>query len=304
MSTINQTLPLPLVDQAQDNALDPADVPQGATVRIRPYTGMAYRDSVTFFWQSDTPGGSDSDSLPISQSAVGRDVTFTVAAAKVAASLGSDVRVRYEVQRYQGALDSSVVLTLAIKAGFEGAVTFDLSPHNYVVAEKPPLQTPAFAHLLRPATWGVAPYLYRSSNTAIATVDNRGELTAVSNGQCTITATDSLGVSKSYALTVRGIQQLHFLSTGANWQGMSNVCAAAGLDPISLVQIKRLWTLYYPSSGPVASYLDWLGYPFWTGDSLGAGTAWVYYLDGESLHGNASGESTDQMWQVLGASRG
>ncbi|MGA8133044.1 MAG: Ig-like domain-containing protein [Pseudomonas gingeri] len=172
------------------------------------------------------------------------------------------------------------------------------------MADKAPPDVPAYARLTRAASWGSAPYRYDSSHDNIASVNAQsGEVTARGNGQCTITATDSQGEIRSYALTVKGIRQLHYLSSGADWQGMILVCAAADLDPVTRADIERLWTLYNPGNGRVAEYLGWLNYPFWTGDTLGAGTAWAYDLNGPSVNDNATAFGTDTYLPVLGISR-
>jgi hypothetical protein len=101
-------------------------------------------------------------------------------------------------------------------------------------------------------------------------------------------------------LTVKGITEVHFLSHSADWSGMATVCAAAGLVPVSLTQIKRLWTLYFADAGPVADYLEWLNYAVWTADALGASTAWTYDLNGPAVNDNASAQDTSTFLQVLG----
>jgi hypothetical protein len=298
IDTLADDLRAPTVDEAPGDVLDPETLPAaGATVRIKPYDNMVYRDYVYL------TVGSYTDNIPISQSAVGRDVEFKVSRAEFLPHVGKRVPVRYEVQRYLGGRDRSLTLELEVQLGFENALTFDLGSMNYVVANKPPVQLPAFVRMTREATWGTAPYRFSSSDERIATVSNNGEVTAIANGNCTISATDSSNETRRYELTIKGIVQLHFLSPGSDWQGMKNVCAAASLEPVTLTQIKRLWELYFPGSGGVGDYLELLHYPFWTGDLLGAGTAWAYDLHGTSMNENAESHTTDVLLQVFGASR-
>ncbi|MCF4995074.1 hypothetical protein GIW70_00615 [Pseudomonas syringae] len=290
----------PSVDQAPDGVLDPATIPaMGATVRIKPYDDMAYRDHVYVY-----VGEHYADDLPISLTAVGKDIEFIVAA-KEFVGVDDVVAIRYEVQFFEGSREPSETLELLLKEPFESDATLDLSEHNYVASvEKPPQAPPVEARMIREAKWGTGPYVYLSSDLAIATVNERsGEVTAIKNGSCTITATDSLNQMFSYKLTVTGIHEVHFLSPGADWEGMTRLCAAAQLQPLTIIQIKRMWTLYFPSSGPVADYLEWLNYPVWTGDTLGAGTAWTYDLNGSSVNDNASSQNTDTVWQILGTSQ-
>lgn len=301
VTTTRLPLPAPTVDEAPNGVLDPAHLPpDGATVRIKPYDAMAYLDRVYL------SVGSYADDIRISQTAVGKDVVFSVPAQVFSDSADDPIVVSYEVLFYQGERVPSQPLELSLGGGFEGEVNFDLSAENYIVSDiKPPLAPPAFARMSLEATWGVSPYVYSGSDLSIASVNaSTGEVTANLNGACQITAVDAGGASRSYTLIVKGIQQLHFLSGSADWDGMKQVCDAAGLSPVSLAQIKRFWTLYYPSSGAVARYLGWLSYPVWTGDTLGAGTAWAYDLDGSQINESASSYSTDIFLPALGISLG
>ncbi|MBV6752188.1 Ig-like domain-containing protein [Pseudomonas chlororaphis] len=293
----------PTVDEAPDNILDPETLPpRGATVRIEP-DGLVYRDEVYLFLGQDD---SYYDFKRVGANGPGDGVTFQVPAREFEPYIGGDMLVYYKVTFYTGeALVPSDPLELSVIGGFDTPMRLDLSEHDYVaVAEKPPLALPSFTQLSREANWGTAPYEYFSSDRNIARVDERGNVTVTGNGLCTITATDNRQESRSYPLTVAGIKQVDFLSPSADWQGMRNVCSAAGLSPISLVQIKRLWTLYNAGSGGVANYLGWLNYSFWTGDTLGAGTAWAYDLNGAEVNGNASSHDIGTYLQVVGISQG
>ncbi|MCI0994504.1 hypothetical protein FGE05_26650 [Pseudomonas sp. ICMP22404] len=293
-------LPPPSVDEAPDGVLDPVDIPpDGARVRIR-------RDAADVNWQRVFVfvGPDYENELPVGTNI--KDVVFYVDAEYFVADAEGVVPIRYEVLMLDGSTQPSDELPLQIAVGFGDAAELDLSEHHYVaVADKAPLTVPAYARMTREATWGSPPYRYASSDDYVADVDPQtGEVTARGNGQCTITATDSLNQPRAYSLTISGIRQLYYLSSGADWQGMVRVCASASLDPVTLVDIKRLWSLYSAGNGPVAQYLGWLNYPFWTGDTLGAGTAWAYDLNGGDVNANATALTTDTFLPVLGASRG
>jgi hypothetical protein len=290
----------PSVDEAENDVLDPADIPaKGVTVRIKPYTGMAYRDHVYLF-----VGEEYTDDIPIGSTAVGKDVTFTVPGSALIADANDIVLIEYKVQFYGGDLVDSQPLHLVLQSGFDAKATLDLSAHNHVVSvDKPPVKLPAAARMTRLAQWGSGPYQYTSSDPANASVDTlSGEVTALRNGDCTISATDSQSDTRTYPLTVKGIVEVHFLTHSADFQGMLTLCETAKLQPVTLTQIKRMWTLYFPDAGPVADYLEWLNYPVWTGDESGAGTAWTYDLNGDSVNENASAHNKDTFWQVLGVS--
>ena len=301
MSQTKNNLRAPSVDEAPLGILDPQTLPPGgATVRIKPWTPMTFRDHVYLF-----VGDTYTDDLPISAGAVDKDVVFKVDASEFVADENDIVPIRYEVQLYQSTRETSDTLDLKLQTGFVAAATLDLSTENYVACvDKPPLAPPSAARMTRVATWGQAPYTYESTDPLIASADaESGEITALSNGACTIRATDSQSQSREYPLTVKGIQEVHFLSAGADWEGMTRICTAAKLQPITLAQTKRLWTLYFPDSGPVADFLEWLNYPVWTADILGANTAWTYDLNGSSVNDNATSQDMASFWQVLGISQ-
>lgn len=288
----------PSVDEAPCDVLDPLDIPaKGVTVRIKPYDDMAYRDQVHL-----AVGEDYTDEIPIGLAAVGKDVIFTVPGSALIADANDIVLIEYKVQFYDGDLVDSQPLDLVLQSGFDAKATLDLSAHNHVVSvDKPPVKLPAAARMTRLAQWGSGPYQYTSSNPAIASVDAQtGEVTALRNGECSISATDSQSQIRTYPLTVKGIVEVHFLTHSADWQGMLTLCETAKLQPVTLTQIKRMWTLYFPDTGPVADYLEWLNYSVWTGDDLGASTAWTYDLNGNSVNDNASAQDIDTFFQVLG----
>ncbi|MHC8342864.1 Ig-like domain-containing protein [Pseudomonas sp. RT6P73] len=301
MSAVEITLQKSSVDEAPNGVLDLETVSdKGATVRIKPYDGMAFRDHVYLY-----VGDHYVNDIPISASAVGKDVVFTVAAEEFVADSENIVQIRYEVQFYQGTREKSLVLDLELKSNFESDASLDLSAENYVVSvSKPPATTPTFARTTREANWGSAPYRYSSSLPEIASVDEHsGEVTALRNGECTITATDSQHQARSYTLIIKGIQELSWLSFGADWARMSELCTVAKLQPVTLAQIRRLWSLYQWSGGTVAAYLGWLPYPVWTADVLGAGTAYAYDLNGLNDHDNAQGHDMKLYMQIVGVSQ-
>ncbi|MGA8133036.1 MAG: Ig-like domain-containing protein [Pseudomonas gingeri] len=292
-------LPPPSVREAPGGVLDPGNIPiDGAHVLVtRSPADTEWREVFIFV------GVRYENSLPVGT--VIRDVEFRPLAQDIVANDQDIVIVRYEVLLADGSTLDSIPLPLQMAADFGSSALLDLSQEHYVaVADKAPVSVPAFARFTRTATWGTAPYRYVSSDDYVASVNAQtGEVTARGNGQCTITATDNQGVPRDYPLTVRGIRQLYYLSSSADWNGMVTVCTVASLDPVSLADIKRLWTLYEPSSGPVAQYLGWLNYPFWTVDRLGADTAWAYDLNGRSVNDNATAFNLTTHLPVLGASR-
>ncbi|MCD9116519.1 Ig-like domain-containing protein [Pseudomonas bijieensis] len=284
-------LPRPSVDQAPEGILDPADIPpDGAVVRIKRYANDDWGKVFVFV------GTTYSNDLPVRPST--DDVEFYVEAQYFVAGADGVVIVRYEVEMRSGGTVPSDELELKLDAGFEGAATLDLTQQNYVAVDiKAPQVVPAYARMTRTATWGSSPHAYVSDNEYIASVDPQtGEVTARGNGECTITATDSLNQSRAYSLTVTGIRQVSFMSDKADWAGMKTVCERFGLDPVARLDLNRLRELY---GNRAADYLGWLDYPFWTGEAVGAGTYWIYDLN----TGDTTSADARAYHQALGISR-
>lgn len=103
------------------------------------------------------------------------------------------------------------------------------------------------------ATGGVAPYTWRVSSAAIATVSAAGLVTAITPGTVTVTASDADGVSNSFVITVANP------NTGLNVTPQSvNVplrwwvrfTATGGTAPYS-------WSLSNPAAGTIDATTGW-----------------------------------------------
>ncbi|UVK84406.1 Ig-like domain-containing protein [Pseudomonas sichuanensis] len=288
----------PEVVEANGDKLDPRDVPAtGATVRLPVWIGMAYRDRVELTVSEYT------DYTVVNQGMVDRGeppVFYDVPKALFVAAAGATLDVACQVNFYAGGQDTAV-LTLIVSGGFDQAAQLDLTGSGYLsIAGHPPPTVPEQARMRRAADWGRAPYAYASSDADIAQVDANGEVTALANGTCRITATDSSAQTQSYSLTISGMRVVHFVSASCDWAGMQAACTQAGLAQVTRDDFKALWQGYYPQTGPVASFAGWLNYSFWAADSLGAGTAWAYDLNGTDVNGNASSHDTSTMLQAVG----
>lgn len=288
----------PEVVEANGNTLDPRDVPAtGATVRLPVWNGMAYRDRV------DLTVGDYTNYTVVNQGMVDRGeppVFYDVPKALFVAAAGATLDVACQVTFHAGGQDTAV-LTLIVSGGFDQAAQLDLSGSGYLsIAGHPPPTVPEQARMRRAADWGRAPYTYASSDADIAQVDANGEVTALANGTCRITATDSNAQAQSYSLIISGMRVVHFLSASCDWVGMQAACTQAGLAQVPLADLKALWQSYYPQTGPVASFAGWLNHSFWAAAPLGAGIAWAYDLNGADVNGNASSHDTGTMLQAVG----
>jgi hypothetical protein len=294
-------LPKPSVPLAEDDVLDPKKV-TGATVEaiVKPYPDIAEGDVIHFTWEntSGVPA-------PFTHSATApkdpeKDYPFQVPRAQVDQNIDGSARLWYVVTR--GSVTSRPSDTLALWVGdaFLAPAKLDLTGRGYIVTDKlPPVVPEAFTYT-RKAKFGQPPYTYKSGTPSVATVDNQGKVTAISNGTSIISATDSKNQSLAYTLTISGVLNLFFVSGSASFSGAQAACTAAGLRSITLDEMRQFWQLYYPSAGPVSAYQGWLGYPFWTATELGAGTAYAYDLNGASAQGNATGFDETEYMQVAG----
>ncbi|WP_087686594.1 hypothetical protein [Pandoraea sp. PE-S2R-1] len=294
---------LPVVDVplAEGGSIDPdAVIGPSVAVVVKPYQGIAEGDVITLTWTN----ASGVPAAFVETVTVGgtpqQDYVFDVPRAHVDQNRDQSALLSYTVKRGGGAPVASDALTLFIGEAFEAAVSVDATGKGYLVAEKPPLVVPAFATYTREGKFGTGPYTYQTSDADVAQVNNAGVVVATGNGSATISATDSLGQTRSHSLTVVGIRQVFFVSASANFAGAKVACTTAGLDMVSLDDMKAFWRGYYPSTGPVAGYMGWLSYLFWTGTQIGAGTAYAYDLNGGSEQGNATGRNEADFLQVIG----
>lgn len=286
----------PTVEEAIDGFLDPGSDPDRPIVAHVPPGALKYRDRVNLYLGDDTL----IDYMVVNRDGPGAGYDFDIPASEFMAYAETSVSVWYGVVAEGEQEQPSNKLVLTISGGFEAGATLDLSGKNYLVAHtRLPSRLPDFVHMTRPAGWGAPPYTYASTDDTVASVDDTGKVTARTNGRCDITSTDSSGATRHYPLTVSGIQVVHFLTANTDWQGMQAVCQAAGVSPITLAQCKALWT-QYADDVPVNDYLGWLDYPFWTIDSVGAGTYGTYDFSGSDVNHNASSADASLPHQALG----
>lgn len=287
----------PCLEGFNGDQLDPTQLPADGVTLIAPPGNLSPRDYLYFYLDENLL-----DWTRVPASGAGEGVGVPVAKDVFTAQQGKVVELYFQVATTpEGERTDSVRWQLTLGSQFEGEVLLDLNAHDYLVfADKPPSQLPDFVRFKREASGGAAPYRYASNEPKVATVDDDGQVTALANGICEITATDSQEKVQRYSLRVSGIRQVHFLTPSADWEGMGRVCEEANLSPLSRNRFKRLWSIYYPISGPVASYLGYLDYPFWTSERLGAGTAYAYDLNGHFVDGNVGSLSEREYRQVLG----
>lgn len=105
-------LPLPTVDHAEGNLLDPADVPAtGTLMRVPADAGTKDLDVVHIFWvgpRDDEGSDTFKDSLPINSFSAGEELPFKIDLKYVTNNIGQSVEVYYEIIRGGQSLPSEV----------------------------------------------------------------------------------------------------------------------------------------------------------------------------------------------------
>ncbi|PJR92008.1 Ig-like domain-containing protein [Brucella intermedia] len=296
------TLPPVKVPLAPQHVLEPRDV-TGASVEVivEPYQGIAEGDEIEFTWKN-----ADSIQLPYREKqTVGpvpiQDYFFFVPRAQVDENIDGRATLSYTVKRGIASPKPSEPLTLWIGESFEMPAELDLTKFRYILAEQLPPKMPAAFCYTREAHFGQGPYTYKSSDPKIATVDGAGKVVAINNGTVNITATDNKNLSFSYPLTVRGVHKLYFVSAAVDFAGAGRACATEGLRIPLVEDMRQFWQLYTAGdAGPVADYLGWLPYLFWTGTEKGADTAFAYDLNGNAAQDNVTGFTKETYLQVAG----
>jgi len=110
---VRAELPAPKVIEAQGDVLDPALVPDSATLLIE-YLGTVAGDELTYYW-TGRPGGTGSDWVPITTPSAGKPITFRIDDSLITPNIGSIVRVRYSLKlKSTGLYRYSATLNLTI----------------------------------------------------------------------------------------------------------------------------------------------------------------------------------------------
>lgn len=246
-------LPAPYVDTVgPDGLLNPSNIPEsGATVRVR-YDGMSTGDSVLVNWQ-----GASAYQTPAQVVGANVELLFNVPKTFINQSIGGSASVTYTVTRSGTALVSTP-LFLRVSQGLTlDPAPVTLSGKIYLIPGSPDL-LPAFptgTTVKRTASGGQAPYSYSSSDTKVAQVDIEGLASVRGNGTATITATDALGNTASYPVTVTGVIHCGGLGSGKYAQ----IKAAAQSHGLRIPTIDELNQIFhaYGSRWPMGNARYW-----------------------------------------------
>lgn len=137
----SKELPLPQVLEAPDNVLDPANAPNGATVRVPATANLQVGDLLVLHWSGDQGDPSKTEvEWTVLQGEQGLHKDLVIDAAVVRASNNGNVNVQYEVYRASTGLpDNSASLALRVQGAvlplptFVEAVDGNLNPDDVPV---------------------------------------------------------------------------------------------------------------------------------------------------------------------------
>ncbi|MCU1719010.1 RCC1 domain-containing protein [Pseudomonas sp. 5P_3.1_Bac2] len=93
------TLPLPIVDEAQGDEINPADVLNGATVRIDKSAAWQVDDQVQVHWRGPNEAASTEVSHALGSAELNQDLLLTIPYSVVVAGDGGSVSLDYSIQR-------------------------------------------------------------------------------------------------------------------------------------------------------------------------------------------------------------
>lgn len=88
----------PIIEDSVGGTLDPARVPQGTSVTVRPYARMAAGDRVILSWQGSAEGPAFNDALTVEHFAVGAALSFWISADRFAPHSTLEASVSYRVE--------------------------------------------------------------------------------------------------------------------------------------------------------------------------------------------------------------
>ncbi|MBJ9975118.1 hypothetical protein IAE35_06350 [Pseudomonas sp. S75] len=284
-------LTLPAMSIVDDGKLDPSKIPSSGAPVIMTIPGAHAGSRLNLMLQAQRTAQPlyTSPSLPIGAS--GRPITLRIPRQHFVDHLGEALQVLYSVS----SVGTSAALTFDVDQGFSGEQRIDLSKHLY----KPlyvngqvrlPKSLPSYAFYDRALPGASA---YRSSDPSVATVDGKGRVTLMRNGQSTITA-DLPGGPQSYVLTVSGISGLEVLSAQpVDWQSAKNLCDAMGMA----MPQERDFRFIIDAYGVELSRVLDARAPLW-GASVGGNTALT--LDPIKLTVTSEAVQPNKLRQVIG----
>ncbi|WP_175652259.1 RCC1 domain-containing protein [Pseudomonas sp. Marseille-P9899] len=130
------SLPLPVVVEALDGALDPVDATRGVTVRIPADADLAFGDDVEVYWNGREPDGVTTVSRLVQEDHIGQPFDLMIDYPYVIANASGKVVVHYEVFQRRGTIKVSAPITLSVQGAvlplpaIDEAVADTLNPYD------------------------------------------------------------------------------------------------------------------------------------------------------------------------------
>lgn len=250
-------LPLPIIKEAINDTLDPANTPYGATVIVAASANLGLGDQVRVSWSG--PKGSENKDNVIGANDVGKALSVVFSSALVNANRGEEISVSYRIIRKNGSLLFSRYYSVIIQSN---GLTLDVSP--VTLAGKIYLMLPdqgvypafpAGTTVQRVASGGKPPYTYSSSNVNVAHVNAQGLTSVRGKGTANITVTDASGRRLSYPVTVTGVIKVSRLKPNT----YQEVVWDAGRNNARLPTMQELREVYtaYGSRWPLEKTNIW-----------------------------------------------
>ena len=172
VEALAQQFPAPAIVEAVGDQLDPADVPNGATVRIAAAAALQANDLVTLRWTGVAGPGTTTVTHTVTAAEAGKELTLTVPLAVVVANDGHTVVLDYVVRRGGADLPASAVAEydIASHAGSGRLLVMGARAQkgSYIAAPRAPQQLGAVdAETHRPliSTWRYAGETEESTGT-------------------------------------------------------------------------------------------------------------------------------------------
>lgn len=240
--------------------------------------------------KGDYPGGTDGQTISVQ--ALGQNLDTTAAVPFTGANLAfhlskaffereADAQTRvisfsFIVKNRDGSTfgqsqPADIALEGVPSLSFGGPQQLDCT--GYSIAEGRPPRTPATkAIYTRTPVGGVLPYTYVSSDTKVAVIRKVGgaaEITAVANGNSTITVRDASGKEATHALTVVGMKVWrHLGSWNALTYDSKNRILEAAADlvrcPSNRAEVAEFRAAYSAEGSDTGNLVGWGDGYYWT----------------------------------------
>jgi len=265
-------LPTPVIPEAEDGMLKLASFDGDPSVTVAPWPLIAAGQKVWLRCYATLENG-ESDTIVLLQA-------HSLTALEATRGLSQRIpRARLEALKNESPL--VVELTVTFDGGDDEAQATLFPELRLTIEVLPELEVPSTDMILnglavkqdwpltgveapgnweaRPASGGVPPYTYTSSNTAIAFVNGFGTVFGQRNGSATITIRDSRGETTSYVVRVSNIFEFAWhSSTMSPEQAVAWKNSIPGAIAVDSTATELVRAVYKRGDRPVGGYNYWV----------------------------------------------